>query len=747
MPLRGEISGGSNGGAMNKRILLVFLLLAPAVFSHAGPPAFPIDPKQSLERTAFQTAAPWSSNGNLPADVAIAYGIDATLPARVQSWRDRGYTVHMMTGASWGEYHDYFHGRWDGKNHEDEIQTVASGRKMAHPGGGGGFYMCPTTTFGEFLWQGIRRGLDAGVEAVHLEESEYWAKTGYEEAFKREWQEFYQEAWQAPQSSEDAQWRASKLKYHLFRRVLQQIFAHVKAYNREHGRSVRCYVPTHSLVNYAHWRVISAESSLASIAECDGYIGQGWTGSSRVPNRYQSEMTTWNDIRERPFETAFMEYGILANLARATNRRLWVNGDPVEDDPKHDWADYRANWEATLVGALFHPDIIRHEVSPWPERVFGGVYPVGARGDEKRSIPPGYATELQVVMRALADLDQSAVSWDSGSRGFGILMSDSLMFQRELPSPSDPDLSHIYGLTLPLLKRGIPITPVQLEYAARPGFLAGHRVLFLSYHGQKPLSVEVHDAIARWVREGGTLVFVDDDSDPYNHVREWWNDHGATKRIPRQHLFDALRVRDEDFAANASPLVRVGQGSVLWLKADPATLAKSWAGSLSVVAAAQAAAGAAGMEWKVTSHMAVRRGPYVIGAGLDESPVEGAPHVLSGRFVDLFDPELKVQRQVSLDEGKRVFLLDLDATRSREPSVVASAGKIIQLEKAGSTTKWAVEGIAGTQGIVLLTCAAAPREIHLDGQPLTTWTYAPDEQLLYVRFTNAARPRDLVIRH
>ena len=735
--------------AMKNWTLFACLILTAHGGSAAAPDpaAFPADPKQGLERTVFQTAAPWSSDGNLPADVAIAYGIDPTLPQRVQTWRNRGYKVHMMTGASWGEYHDYFHGRWDGKNHEDEIQTVASGRKMAHPGGGGGFYMCPTASFGEFLWQGIRRGLDAGVDAVHLEESEYWAKTGYEAAFKREWQDFYQEAWQPPQSSEDAQWRASKLKYHLFRRVLQQIFAHVQDYNREHGRHVRCYVPTHSLVNYAHWRVISAESSLASIAECDGYIGQGWTGSSRVPNRYQSEMTTWNDIRERPFETAFLEYGILANLARATNRRLWVNGDPVEDDPKHDWADYRFCWEATLVGALFHPDIVRHEVAPWPERVFGGVYPVGARSDEKRPIPSGYATELQVVMRALADLDQKDVSWDCGTRGLGILMSDSLMFQRELPSPSDGDLSHVYGITLPLMKRGIPVTPVQLEYAAKPGFLSAHRVLFLSYHGQKPLSADVHDAIALWVQQGGVLVFVDDDTDPYNRVREWWNDQGTTTRLPRQHLFAAMQVRDTDFANAPSRLVRVGQGAVLWMKEDPANCAKSWAGSLRLVAAAQTAvAHASGLAWKTTSHMAVRRGPYVIGAGLDESPIDGPAHVITGRFVDLFDPELAVQRAVKLEEGKRVFLLDLDATRSPELSVLASAGKILRLEQKGTTTKWAVEGINGTKGIVLMACNRAPQSVELDGKSLTTWSYHEDEQLLYLRFPNEARPRDLVIR-
>src|SRR6185295_18671001 len=85
----------------------------------ADPPAFPEDPAQSLERTSFQTSQRWSPLGNLRADVAMVYGLDNNLPERVQSWRDRGYRVHLMTGVAWGQYQDYLYGRFDGTNHED----------------------------------------------------------------------------------------------------------------------------------------------------------------------------------------------------------------------------------------------------------------------------------------------------------------------------------------------------------------------------------------------------------------------------------------------------------------------------------------------------------------------------------------------------------------------------------------------------------------------------------------------------
>ena len=205
---------------LNLNCVLLALLSATAASTLAAelPPPFPADPNQALERTCFQTAEPWSNFGNLRSDVAIVYGIDPKLPDRIQTWRDRGYRIHVMTGVSWGSYQDYLYGRFDGVNHEDEAQTDRGGKKISH--GGDVYYMCPGTNYGKFLCQGIQRALDAGTEAVHLEEPEFWVHGGYSEGFKREWRAYYGEDWQPPHSSVDAQWRASKLKYYLYCRAL-----------------------------------------------------------------------------------------------------------------------------------------------------------------------------------------------------------------------------------------------------------------------------------------------------------------------------------------------------------------------------------------------------------------------------------------------------------------------------------------------------------------------------------------------
>jgi len=719
--------------------VLISAGLGMAFYGRAENPAavFPSDPKQVLERTCFQTGEPWSDKGDLRSDVALVYGIDSGLPDRIKTWRDQGYRIHVMTGVSWGKYQDFLYGRFDGINHEDEAQTVSDGRKSSH--GGDVYYMCPSTNYGKFLCVGVQRALDAGAEAIHLEEPEFWVNAGYGEGFKREWQSYYGEPWQAQDTSVDAQWRSSKLKYFLYRRALQQVFDYVQNYNAQSGRHVRCYVPTHSLLNYAHWCIVSPESSLARLKGCDGYIAQVWTGTARTPNVYGGA------LKERTFETAFLEYGAMQNLVRATGRGVWYLNDPIEDNPNHDWEDYQRNWECTLVASLFQPEVSQFEVAPWPERIFRGRYPRSAKPEDRKTIPPAYAVELQTVMNTLNDMKQERVEWDCGTRGIGVMVSDSLMFQRGDPTPSDPHMSHFYGLAMPLLKRGIPVTPVQLENVTVPHYLDGFKVLLLTYQGMKPLTAEVHSQLAEWVKQGGALVVCDDDSDPFNSVREWWNSDGMTYRTPREHLFEKLNFNKEAGKVGADEKQfewRCGKGDVIWVRENPVTLAQNSTGAERVVSLVHQAADQAGINWRETNYLLLRRGPYVIASGLDES-IAGAPKVLHGRFINLFDSQMRVQAEIRLEPGSRFLLRDLDATSIGHPEVLESACKSLVVKRDDKSLSLAVEGVGETPGVVLMQCAKPPRSITLGGETLKAFDYSGKDKLLWIRFTNNAQPRTL----
>lgn len=78
------------------------------------------------EKTVFQTGTYWRPQLNVDAQAAIVYGThpleNCTFEERVASWRERGYTTYFMTGIAWGEYQEYFTGKWDGRRHDDEGQ-------------------------------------------------------------------------------------------------------------------------------------------------------------------------------------------------------------------------------------------------------------------------------------------------------------------------------------------------------------------------------------------------------------------------------------------------------------------------------------------------------------------------------------------------------------------------------------------------------------------------------------------------
>jgi hypothetical protein len=692
-------------------------------------------PDRALERTSFQTGSSWTPKGDLGSDVAIVYGIDPKLPGRIETWRDHGYRIHVMTGVAWGEYQDYLYGRFDGINHEDEAQTDRDGHKIGH--GGDVYYMSPGTNYGKFLCVGVQRALDAGAKAIDLEEPEFWDRAGYSGGFKREWKSYYHEDWQPPDSSVDARWRAGKLKYFLYRRALQQVFDYIQAYNQRTGRDVRCHVATHSLLNYAQWCIVSPESSLARVKGCDGYIAQVWTGTSREPNRYAGE------VRSRTFETAFLEYGAMQNLVRATGRSVWYLNDPVEDNPNHDWNDYRGNWESTLAASLFQPEVFKYEVAPWPERVFGGRYPRAASPEDRQPIPPAYATELQTVFNALNDLDQPRVKWDCGTPGVGVIISDSLMFQRGQPTPSDPYLGNVYGLAMPLVMRGLPVAPVQLENDTVPHYLDGFKVLFLSYDGQKPQTPDVHPPIVDWVKHGGVLVVCDRDADPYLQVREWWNSDGNHFATPREHLFQLLGL---DQTVTPDRLIPVGRGGVIWLRERPADLTTSREGAEKIVSLAKLASQKAGQKWRETNYLLLQRGPYIIASGLDE-PKTDEPHALRGRFVNLFDAALSVTNDVSIVPRSRWFLLDLDAARTGKTHLLASACRSVLKEQNAHQISFTVEGVSNTPAIMLLESARVPQNVILDGDKLTTFEYSAGEQLLWIHFENTSAPRELKVEY
>jgi len=654
--------------------------------------------ENDMERTCFQVAHHYDKSIDLGSDVAIVYGINPSLNERVTAWRRNGYIVHLMTGIAWGSYQDYLYGRFDGEEHLDDAQMAQNGNRVSH--GGDVYYMVPTKPFTEYLKSLLKQALDSGVEAIYMEEPEFWVRSGYSESFKREWKDFYGTDWVDPESSEDASYKASKLKQFLYFRAIRELALYVKNYSEANDKKIQFYIPTHSLINYAHWRIVSPESLLLKIPNLDGLIAQVWTGTSRTPNLFKGV------AKERTFETALMEYGYFANLIRGTGKKVWFLHDPVEDNPNHSWSDYRSNYEKTVVASLFYPEVSSYEVMPWPWRVFHGQYPFRKKGDEweKSRIPSKYATEVLTVISTLNNMKQEDVEWDLALDGVGMLVSDTMMFQK-------PDMSSFYGIVLPLLKAGVFVQPVPMENFNAKGMQASRlRYMFLSYFFLKPPLEKVHEELVKWVSEGGTLFYVDDMQDPYNLVSEWWKEKGYES--PAYDLFDQLgieRTGEGDY--------KVGKGRFIFRKQSPKELAKREDGASFVLNLLKEAS-----EYKEQNYLMLRRGPYLIAAVMDES-ISKEPLLLKGSYIDIFDPELPIVESKLVNPGEVALLYDLGKFDKSKPKVLVSASRIRNENIQGNVFTFLSLGPEGVTAKARIFLPSKPKSVKVRTFNAKIWDF------------------------
>ncbi|MDD4970865.1 MAG: hypothetical protein PHT07_15670 [Paludibacter sp.] len=668
--------------------------------------------KGKPEKTVFQTSQPWRSTIDNRGDVAIIYGIGGNpsdhkkqlFEERVNSWREHGYTTHFMTGIAWGEYKDYFTGAWDGKSHLDEGQVQQNGDTIWH--GHLVPYIVPTENFLKYIKEEhIKRVIDAGIDAIYLEEPEFWARSGYSDAFKREWKKYYHFDWRPQHESAENTYLSNKLKYQLYYKALENVFTYAKAYGKSKGMNVRCYVPTHSLINYSQWMIVSPEASLASMACVDGYIAQIWTGTSREPNYYNGL------AKERVFETAFLEYGSMESMTAPTGRKLFFLTDPIEDRSK-DWVDYKKNYEATFTAQLLYPNIANFEIMPWPERIYQGLYRTSANSQEKKTIPRFYSTQMQVMVNSLNQMPSSE-NKVNGSAGICILMSNTLMFQR-FPTHDgyeDPQLSNFYGQALPLLKRGIPVKTLHIENAAYPETWKEVSLLIMSYSNMKPLDPLAHKHIADWVRKGGVLVYCGRDNDPFQTVQEWWNTDNNTFKAPSEHLFKELGL--------ANPLkdgvYSVGKGKVCVIRKDPKELVLTQKEDQAFVDRIQnlyennTAKGK--LEFK--NYFYLNRGPFEIISVMDEN-VNDKPFVIKGKFIDLFDPKIPVLNEKTVLPGEQAYLFNINRVQNPlKPQVLAAASRIYDESRTKHRYSFIAKSPVNTTNVMRVLLPSVPKKVTI----------------------------------
>jgi len=706
------------------------------------------------DHTSVQESDPYSPLYDVRSDIMMVHRVH-DLEERSKQWSEHGYNVQFFTCLS--RQSDYNTGKWDGKKHLDEYQMTLYGDTVTA--------MVPTLHFLNLAKEKIiKRVIDAGINTIYMEEPEFFARCGYSEAFKREWKEYYGFDWRPQHESEENTFLSNKLKQHLYLRAYNELFSYAKEYGKSLNRKIHCYAAIHSLINYSQWHIISPEIELASLPCVDGYIAQVWTGTAREPNNYRGVR------KERTFETAFMEYGCMESMAASAKKRVYFLTDPVEDNEKS-WTDYKHNYETTYVAELLYPRNNYYEMMPWPERIYNRPYGKNKDNGELIIIPRSYSTQLQVMTNALNTMPLSN-NKVSGSKGLSILVSSSMMFQPivkpiqgnnkhlnagifisydRIPTPmnslNDPQSSNFFGLTMPFIKRGVPLHFMHLENVADKDSWKDVKVLLMTYSNMKPLEESVHSYIAKWVKNGGILVYASRDDDPFQNINEWWNKGNNHYSTPSKHLFKLMNISENTQEGE----YHYGKGIVRIIRQNPKEMSIAKDGDKELVEIVKDLYDKTGEKMEFKNYFSLERGSYDIVSVMDENE-DKTPYCYKGEFIDLFDNKLPIIKEKTVNPGEQAFLFNLNRIKdSNKPQILASAGRAYNEKISGRSYSFMIKAPLKTTNAMRILLPNDFKKIKVENNKkepvncLSLWD--KNSKTAYLEFENDPEGVDVMIEY
>ena len=665
--------------------------------------------------TTVQNNANYDASYDIPTDAVMVYADNVSSSDNLlDSWADNlgDRELCLMISANRSNSDEYYtvYGGDD-----SNIQLNKDGESVSTTFQ----YRVPTLNYIDYKWEIIKKHCTdyPQMDTVVLEEPEPWQASGYSAAFKQEWQSYYGEAWQDPASSTENQYKASKLKVYLWERFLETLATRTK----QMFPNVKVLVATHSVNSYNHIGMVAGTGHYTELDGIDGVIGQTWSDTAVNPIPYAGD-----DVM-RVFESSFVGYASYVDTITG-EQTLYTLADPFSDAGTESWDFYRDVYKQTVVSQLLQQDIQRFQETIWQNRSFSS------------DVPADYRTSQLNVFTALKELSGKASALYGGTAGIGVALSDSLSWQYGSGTMADSDSgTSFYGMTIPLIEEGIPITIPSLEQIQSASDLSGIKLLILSYDCQKPISAQINQAIADWVQAGGVLLYLGGKDDYSSLSNTWW---GQANTTPMADLFTKLGLTgvrtgnvlsgltlswrgNSDYGSNLdgvylsgnnrsysysfsgsgfSSILRAGllynvgfeanagQGKVIAVGLPSSIYGTSSDGPDMLRDLVEYAVSFTNMTYLESDIMAIQRGNYIA------AQATGSSQLLNGPFVDLFEETLPVVGQKYIENGKCAFLKDISHLKTAgTPRFVHSGGALQgEVTETATSTTFTFTGPEGT---------------------------------------------------
>ena len=474
--------------------------------------------------SSMQVACAYSDGINVNSDSVMVY---TTNEGTVNTWNavDDRYNIDMMIAINRADL------AW-AEAHPEAIQTQASGQKMLH-GSGGAYYMVPTEEFIEYTWEKVEWSLkNFRPTTIAFEEPEMWNASGYSQGFKDEWKKYFGEEWQDPNSSPEALVKSMELKTYLFERIISVMSERMA----EIAPNTTFYIATHSTVNYNDWGITAGLNHYMATGKVHGIIGQTWSDTIRTAYPYNGQSVV------DEYLNAYVDFASYIDSVEGTN--FYALADPMCDSTSSTEEKNRFAYLQNIVASLMHPEIHRFEICPWTDRAFGKV-------------STGYKTILQQCFNALNEVGGKEITLQTGTPGIKYLVSDTISWlkhARWAPETSDG----YYGVTMPLATYGIPVGVKSMEQVYTSADLDDVKILIVSYDNQLPMDEKVNDAIAEWVKAGGTLLLLSGQNEFWEAEDRFWHADGS----PIANLFKKMGVEATIAEAAAGSIEMQGSGLI-----------------------------------------------------------------------------------------------------------------------------------------------------------------------------------------
>lgn len=668
-------------------------------------PAFGSNTEESSDflqaKTIFQTNRAYEPRIAIAADGVIVHRHGVPFEGAVESWKQNGFAVGRMFFADSDAANAYWTGKWDGTPHPDEVERDRTGEVVKCAGVRP--YMLPTDGWIQYLEEMTDKSLAAGAAAILPEEPLAHVFTGYEKSFKRLWENRYNESWQPQHASAKARFLTAQLKNELYLKLEERLSRRTDQFEKSAQKDIAFILPIHSLYSNIAAQLVAPLGTSANLSGIDGYIGQIWTG----PVNWA--LGCYDSPRKSFFASAYVLYDYFTQLTVESDKKLWLLVDPVEDNPDHKWSEFAEWYKHCIVAMLLMDDVDSYEIMPWPDRIF---LPGHATGGGTPA-PEDYRITILAVTQVLQEITAGG-TWVSETRPLrpksattrskiGIAISDTLMWQQH----KHPRLQGVYSLLLPLIERGIPVSSFIMERVEEQPYLSRFNVIVLSYESFKPVSASMNTALANWVRSGGVLIVLGKDGDALDRCEDfWWHDVGFDS--PLHHLLVQLESRGKSYAD-----WELGAGCVVRNDISPAEFANPAVVEQIYLPLLNTALKKAGQSTIATPNSFVmRRGPFII------AHAEADSIRLSGRFIDIFDPNLSLRDAIQLAPGQSGLFRDVtDKINGERPDLLHTTHRQTSQEYKDGILRFSVSGPAET--------------------PAVAKVYVPDSQHLMVTATGS----------